>query len=271
MESQTSHFVREMPWTELDAHIRRNGLAILVSGSVECHGPHLPMGTDTLIAEAVALGVARQCDGVIFPPFEYTYSGGTTVFPGTVSIAGQAQQTIARAVLLKLIHDGYRKILHIQWHAPYYVSQQLTREIFEETGVPVLFVGMLNMPLMRSPQMTELIGTEGYTWEAVLAAAALPLLGRTERLHLEKFPADVQPEPRPADPWLNAMAAVGGVVGQYFTHPSQHVPVRRNVDVAAGTRALALMATTIAEVVGPLGQYAAACKARPPSAGPYGA
>ena len=42
-------------------------LAILPLGPLEWHGPHLPLGTDPLDAEAVALGVAREVVGVVLP------------------------------------------------------------------------------------------------------------------------------------------------------------------------------------------------------------
>jgi hypothetical protein len=254
MNLETTRFVIDLPYTVVGEHIRRNGVAILASGSLECHGPHLPEGTDTFIVEAIAHEVARRCDGLVFPTFVYTYSGGTAAFPGTVTLPGQVQRDHTRAVMLKLIRDGYRHIMHLQWHAPYYVNEQLTREIFEETGVPVLFVGILNMPLLRDPEMLKLIGPDGPCWEANLVAGALKLLGKPP-LPVGRFTADTQSQPRPEDPHLRAIGAQAGIVGHFFTDPSQHLPVRCNISADNGAQAIAMFADAISKLSEPLGKY----------------
>lgn len=53
---------------ELAEEIRTTGRVYLPVGSMEWHGPHLGMGTDTLNAHAVALGVSKTIGGVVFPP-----------------------------------------------------------------------------------------------------------------------------------------------------------------------------------------------------------
>jgi creatinine amidohydrolase len=66
-------------------------------GSTEQHGPHLPLDTDTRIAEAVARGVAERLDEadhhsgwMIAPPIGYGASGEHEGFSGTVSIGTSA-------------------------------------------------------------------------------------------------------------------------------------------------------------------------------------
>ena len=60
-------------------------------GSVEQHGPHLPLGTDTAVAVAVASGlVDRRPDLLLAPAVPYGASGEHEGFPGTVSIGTEA-------------------------------------------------------------------------------------------------------------------------------------------------------------------------------------
>jgi mycofactocin precursor peptide peptidase len=69
-------------------------------GSVEQHGPHLPLDTDTRIASAVAAAVADRLGAVgsapwlVAPAIAYGASGEHESFPGTVSIGTAALQQL---------------------------------------------------------------------------------------------------------------------------------------------------------------------------------
>ena len=75
-------------WPELDG---RAPLVVVPLGSVEQHGRHLPLATDTVVAQAVAEDVVRQLDGaVLAPALAYGASGEHEDFPGTISIGTEA-------------------------------------------------------------------------------------------------------------------------------------------------------------------------------------
>ena len=81
-------------------------LVLVPVGSTEQHGPHLPLETDTLIATAVAEGVARRLGGReagvwVAPPLSYGSSGEHQSFPGTVSIGTEA----LRFVVVELVRS----------------------------------------------------------------------------------------------------------------------------------------------------------------------
>jgi mycofactocin precursor peptide peptidase len=67
------------------------GLVLVPLGSIEQHGPHLPLDTDTAIAEAVARRVADRLPGTwVAPAVSYGSSGEHQSFPGTCSIGTEA-------------------------------------------------------------------------------------------------------------------------------------------------------------------------------------
>jgi len=69
----------------------RAGLVLVPLGSLEQHGPHLPLDTDTAIATAVAEGVARELPGTwVAPAVSYGSSGEHQSFSGTVSVGTEA-------------------------------------------------------------------------------------------------------------------------------------------------------------------------------------
>ncbi len=77
-------------WPEVEATAGRSVLAVPV-GSLEQHGPHLPLDTDTRIATAVASGLAARCRGVaVAPAVPYGASGEHAAFPGTLLVGHDA-------------------------------------------------------------------------------------------------------------------------------------------------------------------------------------
>jgi creatinine amidohydrolase len=67
----------EMTWEEVRDLARGKAVAILPVGAVEAHGPHLPLGTDVIIAQAMARSGAARIEAqgmpaVILPPVSFT-------------------------------------------------------------------------------------------------------------------------------------------------------------------------------------------------------
>ncbi|CAN5615912.1 mycofactocin biosynthesis peptidyl-dipeptidase MftE [soil metagenome] len=70
-------------------------LLLVPLGSVEQHGPHLPLATDTMVANAVTRTAAERLDAagtrvLVAPAVSYGASGEHEGFPGTVSIGHEA-------------------------------------------------------------------------------------------------------------------------------------------------------------------------------------
>lgn len=79
----------ELNWVQVDRAPRP--VLLVPLGSLEQHGPHLPLDTDTRIAVAVASGVADGRDVVaVAPPIAIGSSGEHAGFPGTLSIGTPA-------------------------------------------------------------------------------------------------------------------------------------------------------------------------------------
>jgi mycofactocin system creatininase family protein len=74
-------------WPEIGAA----PLVVVPLGSVEQHGPHLPLATDTAVAAAVAADAVGSLGGALLAPaLAYGASGEHEDFPGTVSLGTEA-------------------------------------------------------------------------------------------------------------------------------------------------------------------------------------
>ena len=102
----------ERTWTDIGA-----APTVLVPvGSLEQHGPHLPLDTDARIAAAVARRAAAGDPALLLaPPLAYGASGEHEGFPGTLSIGHEA----LRAVLVELGRSAARwagRLLFVNGH-----------------------------------------------------------------------------------------------------------------------------------------------------------
>jgi len=87
----TVHRLAEVTWEEVRDAPRGRSVAILPVGAVEAHGPHLPLGTDVVIAEGMARACAHRLSAegrtaFLLPPLWYTAAPFADNFPGTVSV-----------------------------------------------------------------------------------------------------------------------------------------------------------------------------------------
>jgi mycofactocin system creatininase family protein len=106
----------EMTSGEVAAHAAAGGILAVPIGSTEQHGPHLPLGTDSDVALAVARGLAgRMPDVAVAPLVAYGSSGEHAGFAGTLSI-GQAALELLLLELGRSAGETYRRQVFVSAH-----------------------------------------------------------------------------------------------------------------------------------------------------------
>ena len=101
------------------AALDRDGTACLLPlGAVEQHGPHLPLGTDSLIAHALCLSVAERLPGrvLVMPPPWYGLSPHHMRFAGTISLRAETLMALSGDVVDSLVGHGFRRIALVNGH-----------------------------------------------------------------------------------------------------------------------------------------------------------
>jgi creatinine amidohydrolase len=143
----------------------RRKTVILPVGSVEEHGPHLPLGTDAFHAIELARRVAEVRPVLVAPPVYYGLCRSTREHPGTVSISSST----LRALILDLGREFFRQGLHnlvvISGHAGGTHMAAITdagEQLLEE--LPKIRVAVVNiLDLLREvlAARPELVATKG--------------------------------------------------------------------------------------------------------------
>lgn len=100
-----------------EALLHQTQTVILPLGSLEEHGPHLPLGTDTFHAIEVARRVAELTPVVVAPPVFYGMCRSTREHPGTVSISGDTLRALLVDVGREFYRIGCRNLVFISGHA----------------------------------------------------------------------------------------------------------------------------------------------------------
>jgi len=90
---------------------------IVPFGTVEQHGSHLPLSTDTLQASAVAVMAAERVRAIVAPPVHYGQCSSTRNHPGTVTLSGDTLRSLARDLITSLSSQGFTRIILFSGHA----------------------------------------------------------------------------------------------------------------------------------------------------------
>jgi creatinine amidohydrolase len=108
--------------TEEAAQARDAGAIVLLPvGSIEPHGPHLPLSTDVLIAEETAHRAAARLEEagiwvLILPTIRYSTVEFSAGFTGAVGAATDNAAAMLADVLTSLLEQGFRAVALVNAH-----------------------------------------------------------------------------------------------------------------------------------------------------------
>jgi creatinine amidohydrolase len=181
-------------------------VALIPVGATEQHGPHLPVGTDTIIATALADAAAGDA-AVVLPPLAFgaSFFHGTRM-AGTVAFSGEETAAAAGLVAEACVDSGLRRILFVNGHvgnaAPLWIACDRFRREFHELQIGVMQWWDLTPDIAR--RATE----DAADWHANAAETSLMLVLRPELVDTDKILDADDPD------------RTEGVV---FRYPVQHV------------------------------------------------
>jgi len=90
---------------------------IVPFGTVEQHGSHLPLATDTLQAVAVAVRASEIVKAIVAPPVHYGQCSSTRNHPGTVTLSADTLRAVARDIINSISGHGFTRIILFSGHA----------------------------------------------------------------------------------------------------------------------------------------------------------
>lgn len=97
---------------DVHAYVASGGrLAVLAVGALEAHGPHLPLSTDTIVAERIARTLAERCNGALLPSIAYGETWATSGYTGTISLSPETVRALAIDIVRGAAASGLDRVV----------------------------------------------------------------------------------------------------------------------------------------------------------------
>ncbi|KPI05280.1 Creatininase [Actinobacteria bacterium OK074] len=128
-------------WPDTRDHLTAGRPVVLPFGAYEQHGPHLPLATDTLMADALARRVAARAGALLLPAVAYGETSNNAGFPGTIPLSFDTVRAITLDICAALHRHGARHLIVVNGDFGNQAPLRLAaREARERYGMPVLVV-----------------------------------------------------------------------------------------------------------------------------------
>jgi creatinine amidohydrolase len=187
--------INGMTWQELSEALKRSDIAILPVGSVEQHGPHLPLSSDQIVPMEIARRVAKRINALIAPIIPW---GDEWAFifkewrTGTFHLRPETMINLVEDICNSLIGNGLKKIIIINGHGgnPPHISLAAEKVVLK-TGAKILAV---NWWMLHSKVTSEVKESK---WEihAGELETSVVLAARPDLVHMDRAVAEIPKMP----------------------------------------------------------------------------
>ncbi len=118
MSALTEYRYNRLTWAEMNDAIGMQKVILLPTGSTEQHGRHLPLDTDSFLAESICLEVGRRVPErvLVLPPVSYGLNLHHIDFPGTIHIEPEVFIAFCLNITKSVAYHGFQKILLVNGH-----------------------------------------------------------------------------------------------------------------------------------------------------------
>lgn len=223
--------LEEMAWPEIEAALEQGRRTAIVSvGSIEQHGPYLPVNRDTFDGDTLSRRIAAELgDALAVPTIRPGCSGHHMEFPGTITMPPETLIDTVRSYCRSLDEHGFEDIVLIPTHGGNFAPvKTVAPEIARELDANVISLADLDEHMQLLNEGLSEAGIE-YDQDVIHAGAAETaiVLAIDEDLvrvaELERGPkGDILPA-QPLSEGFNSIAE-NGVLGD----PPRRLPMREN-------------------------------------------
>ncbi|MBQ3079785.1 MAG: creatininase family protein [Clostridia bacterium] len=193
-------YLSHMNYIEVQKSLEKNDGIIIPVGSLENHGLHMPLGTDSIIPDKIAQLINDRSDLLIAPAINYGATDDLSGFPGTVSIGVEGLIHLLKAVCGQLYGHGFRHFLILNGHGGNTAAIQSVGSYLYTKGA---YLAILNWWLMAGQINPDWAGGHGGGEETAGIMAIDPALVKYEYLNLPEGIKNDLGDSLPYGAWTN--------------------------------------------------------------------
>lgn len=209
-------------------------LAIIPVGSLEQHGPHLPIMTDWAIATALGQGVAARTGGFLVPALPISTCRENMGKKGSVWMEATTFYQMMTDIIMSLKTQGFKKVAILQCHGGIFIMTPIIRDLNSKYN-PDLMVANIDSSNIMARLCKEGLMETNTEVHAGESETSKMLFLHPETVHMDRAVDFVPDVPRP---WLSYgtmfRASPAGVWGEpsYATAEKGKAMLERSVELA---------------------------------------
>ncbi|MBX9976596.1 creatininase family protein [Cytobacillus firmus] len=180
-ELRSKRFLARLTSTQINELNKLDSLVILPIGAMEQHGPHLPVFTDTLLAETLLENafnyISEDANIWVLPPLPYGKSNEHCGRPGTVSLSSSTLQSIVMDIGKSIKQSGFKRLVLFNAHGGNHdLLNLMAREVRLETDLMVFRVNVGSLEIDESliSEQESVLGIHGGDYETSMILASYP-------------------------------------------------------------------------------------------------
>lgn len=231
IDNLPSYNIAELAYPDIQEYLQHKDIILVPMASMEQHGPHLPLCTDTVTAEEVSRRAGQKAKVLYTPCVWMGYSPQHMRAPGqgfgTITVRAETLSNVLYDIARSLIHHGFNRLIFVAGHGSNVkVIDPLLRRLKYETGVLVAYykpymeryMGLMKGVMENPPQETP-------GWHASELETSQMLAWNEKLVKMERAVTTLAHKP----PWLPpAFKKMDGAPDiefqgyQYFMFPMDH-------------------------------------------------
>lgn len=202
--------MNRMSWQEYRERVTQSKVPVFLPvGALEQHGPHLPLGTDALLATAIAAAAATSSGGIVAPALAYGYKsqpkcGGGQHFPGTTSLDAATLIGQVRDTVREFVRHGVQRVVLVNGHYEnqWFMIEGIDLALRECGGKPLSIMRLEYWDFCTEQTLTAIFpnGFPGFALEhAAVIETSMMLHLYPELVRMDRVPDDPNADFPPYD------------------------------------------------------------------------
>ena len=161
--------IHELNWMQVEAYLEKDDRIVLPLGSTEQHA-YLSLGTDSILAERIAVEAAEPLGIPVLPVLPYGLVPSFAAFPGSPSLTEGTYAAVVQELLASLHAQGFRRFLLVNGHGGNVPAAKPVAEWAAGASAQVLFHNWWNSERLLAlieeidPEGSHASWTENFPW-----------------------------------------------------------------------------------------------------------